>query len=198
MPVRVLLAVALAEVLGLTAAGCERAAPQGAEAAAHAADQPKPGPVAITPQASPQPSAQDFVTQASAGDAFEIAAAQIAQSRAQNPEVKDLARMIAHDHAASSGKLKAALDEAGQSLAAANAPNPDQQAQLGRLRQEAPKGFDKAYLAGQVAAHQKALALMQGYAQDGGVTALKAFAGEGASLVQRHLDLAQSLDERLE
>lgn len=181
----------------LAVAACQRQAPQGAEAAAHAADRPKPTLAAIVPQAAPAPSAQDFVNQAAASDAFEVAAGQIAQQRAQNAAVKALAAMMVHDHLESSVELKAALGESGQGLQANAGPDRDQQQALDELRRADAKAFDKIYLDGQVRAHQTALARLQAYAQNGQVTALQIFAGKAASLVQHHLQAAQDLDARM-
>jgi putative membrane protein len=184
-------------LLLLAAAGCQRQAPQGAEAAARAADQPKPILAAVVPQAAPAPDPQDFVARAAAANAFEIAAAEVAEARAQNAAVKQFAAMMGHDHAESADELAAALRDAGQSLTPGGSPRPEQQAALDALRSVDPKGFDKAYMDGQVQAHQTTLALLQGYAQDGETVSLKVFAGKAASVVQHHLTLARSLDEQL-
>ncbi|MDB5446332.1 MAG: hypothetical protein JWQ97_1649, partial [Phenylobacterium sp.] len=167
------------------------------EAASQAAGQPRPVLVATVPQAAPVPSAQDFVNQAAAGDAFEIAAGQVAQQRAQSPAVRAFADMMVHDHTESTSALKKAIAEAGHPLSLATTPSADQQAQLAALTHEDAKSFDKAYVEGQVAAHQAALALLQAYGQNGDEPALKAFAGEAVSVVERHLDQAKALSEQL-
>jgi putative membrane protein len=178
-------------------AGCVRHAPMGAEAAYHAAGQPTPVLVATTPQPSPKPSAQEFVEQAGASDAFEIAAAETAAQRAQNPEVRALATVILHDHTVSEADLKTALAQSGQSLSPAAGPSADQQARLSELQRLDPRLFDKAYIDGQVQAHQTALPELQNYAGNGDVVALSSFAAFGASMVQDHLTMARSLGRRL-
>jgi putative membrane protein len=187
--------VAAALLLGLAA--CQRQTPLGAEAAWQAADQPRPVLVAAVPQAAPIPDAQAFVSQAGASDAFEIAAAQTAAQRAQNPDVRVFAAVMIHDHSDSSADLKAALAEAGQSLSPSSGPTPDQQARLEALRSADPKVFDKTYIDGQVQAHRAALAQLAAYAQNGQVVALSSFAANGAGMTQKHLAMAQSLDEQL-
>ena len=183
--------------LGLALAGCQRQAPKGAEAAWSAADQPQPTPVAVTPQAAARPPAQDFVSQAAAGDAFEIAAAQSAVARARDPRVRLFAAVMLHDHSVSTRELASALAEAGQSLAAPSGPTADQQAKVEALRRADPQAFDKAYVSGQVQAHQTALAQLQAYAQNGQVVSLAAFAANGASMTQNHLEMAKSLGKQL-
>ncbi len=181
----------------LSLAACQRQTPLGAEAAWQAADRPKPVLAAATPQASPIPDAQAFVSQAGASDAFEIAAAQTAAQRAQNPDVRAFATVMIHDHTDSSAGLKAALAEAGQGLSPPAGPTADQQAKLDALRSADPKVFDKTYLDGQVQAHRTALAQLAAYAQNGQVVALSSFAANGAGMTQTHLAMAKSLDEQL-
>ena len=48
-----------------------------------------------------------FVKEASAGNQSEITLARLAQERAQNPEVKDLAKMLEQEHQQSQEKLQA-------------------------------------------------------------------------------------------
>jgi len=49
----------------------------------------------------------------------------------------------------------------------------------------------------QVDAHQSALNLMQRYAEDGDVPAIKAFAAATAPAVQKHYDMAKALRDSL-
>ena len=181
----------------LLAAGCQRQPPQGAEAAAHAADQPRPVVAALVPQAAPVADAQGFAGQASAADAFEIAAAQTAVQRSQNAAVKGFAEMMAYDHMNAAAEFKTALAEAGRTLTPSGGLTPDQQARLDELRRIDAKAFDKTYMDGQMLAHRQALELMQAYAQNGDVPALKAFAGKAGAVAQHHLDLAETIDEQL-
>ena len=55
------------------------------------------------------------------------------------------------------------------------------------------KDFDKAYIDGQVSAHEDALSLMKGYADKGDTPSLKTAAGEIAPVVQKHLDMVKAL-----
>ena len=183
--------------LAFALAACERSAPRGAEAAAQNADRPRPAITAATPQPAPKPDAQGFVTQAGGSDAFEIAAAKLAQAHALSPAVRAFADMMVHDHTESAKQLQKAVGEAGRALSPAANPAAEQQAELDRLARLTPDRFDKAYVQGQVAAHEKALALLQSYAQDGDEPALQAFATQATATVQQHLDAARGLDRRL-
>jgi putative membrane protein len=191
---------ALVLILGVAGAilgACQRQPPMGAEAAAQAADKPKPMLAAVTPQPPPTAPAQAFVGDMAAADAFEIAAAQAAQQKAHLPSVRAYADMMVHDHTEATKKLQKAVAEAGQPLTLAAAPNAVQQAELSRLAGLAPKDFDKAYLEGQVTAHRQALTSLQAYGQNGDVPSLKAFAAEASGTVQGHLTHAKSLAEQV-
>ncbi|RAK57711.1 DUF4142 domain-containing protein [Phenylobacterium deserti] len=171
---------------------CGRVPARGAEAAARVADAPRPAPVLIVSEPAPPPSDAEFVAAATAMEASEIAAAQSALARAADPRVKRFAGTILRDHQASRGGLAKAIAESGQPLAVSSAP-PAAAGMEGSGREN----FDAAFMAGQVEAHQQALARLQAYAQDGGNTALRAYAAGAAVLVQQHLAQAQQLAEQL-
>jgi putative membrane protein len=101
--------------------------------------------------------------------------------------------MMVTGHTESTGKLKAA----GAKASPAIAPNPklsaEQEANLATLRDTNGADFDTAYKAQQVVAHEKTLAVVQDYAENGTVPELKGFAAEIAPIVQQHLDKIKNL-----
>jgi putative membrane protein len=142
---------------------------------------------------TPTPTGQDFVNRAAKSDAFEIAASKLAVDRASSPEIKSFAREMIDAHTASTKKIKAAASEATPAItpdATLTGDQNDKLADLGRLR---GADFDKAYIAGQVSAHEDALSLMQSFAKDGDVPSLRTAAGEIAPIVQKHLERARTL-----
>ncbi len=143
-------------------------------------------------QAAMPASPQEFVDMAAASDMFEIESARLAQEMGSSQTVKDFAAMMIEDHTTSSNNLKSAAAEAEPALNVAPKLTADQQAQLDELRQAGDQ-FDAVYKQQQVAAHEKALALLQGYANSGGPEALTSFAGETATVVEGHLDHARGL-----
>jgi len=150
------------------------------------------------PPQSAAPDPQAVVQAMSSGDAFEIAAAKLALQRSQTRPVRVFAATMAHDHAASSADLKAALAAAGQPFAAAAAPSSEQQAVLARLSAAPPQDFDRAYVRAQVDAHAQALQALQPYAEAGEVTSLRAVASTAAGAAQRHYAMAEQLKDQLE
>jgi putative membrane protein len=144
---------------------------------------------------NPAPSGQVFANTAARSDAFEIAAAKLASTNAASAKVKAFADAMIKAHTESTTSIKAAAAEASPAIT----PDPtltgeqnDKLADLGKLK---GADFDKAYIAGQVDAHSDALSLMKDYADHGDVPTLKAVAGKIAPVVQKHLDMANALDD---
>jgi putative membrane protein len=137
--------------------------------------------------------APGYLAQAASSDQFEIQSAQLAQQASQNAAVQNFAGMLITDHTQSTQMLMAAAQSAH---VAAPPPTilPPQQAMLDQLRAAGTgPAFDQAFQQVQIQAHQQALALHQNYAQSGDVPALRTTAGQIVPVVQRHLQMAQSL-----
>jgi putative membrane protein len=148
-----------------------------------------------TPTAPPTPDSstpQGFVDTAAASDMYEIEAGRLAQDMGKSDEVKAFGAMMVKDHTTSSANLKTAVAEAGNGLAVNPALTGKQQADLEQLR-TAGDNFDAMYAQQQVAAHEQALALLQGQATGGTVAQLKAFAAQTAPVVEGHLGEARDL-----
>lgn len=133
--------------------------------------------------------AQQFANTAAASDAYEIASSKLASDKAQAAELKSFAQQMVKDHTASTAKLKSAAG----SMTPDATMNPEQQANIQALEAASGAAFDTAYHTQQLAAHQKALAAMQGYAASGDNDALKAFASETAPVIQGHLTMLQGM-----
>jgi len=132
-----------------------------------------------------------FVSNASQSDMYEIEAAKMAQTRSKNPDIKAFAKMMVTDHTKSSAMLKPLIAAAGQTPA----DKLDQRRQgfIDNLKSASDADFDKTYVDQQVAAHNEALTLMQGYAKDGSDAGLKDAAAKIAPTVQMHLDKIKSI-----
>lgn len=185
--------LALAGALALTACGDnadETATDRNADMTAN--DTADTGMTPPAGQAAVPASPQEFVDMAAASDLFEIESAKLAQEMGSSQAVKDFAAMMVEDHTTSTNNLKSAAAEAEPALTVSPELAADQQAQLDELRQAGDR-FDTVYKQQQVAAHEKALALLRGYAGSGGPEPLTAFADETAAVVEGHLDQARGL-----
>ena len=142
---------------------------------------------------SPTPTGQQFADTAAKSDAFEIAAAKLAKANAESADVKKFAATMIEAHTASTAKIKAAAGKADPAITPDATLTSDLQGKLDDLAKLKGADFDKAYVDGQIAAHEDALSLMKGYADKGDTPTLKAAAGEIAPVVQKHLDMAKAL-----
>ena len=187
-----LIAGACIAALSLAACG-PKADPAATAAPAEQAMVPAPAPAApaVVTMAS------DFVPMAAASDMFEIEAAKVAQSKSTNAEVKKFAAEMIAAHTKSSADLKKAIADSGQTMTPPTTLPADKQAMLDGLKAADAAGFDKMYVDGQVAAHQEALDLMQGYANGGDVPAIKAFATATAPVVKGHHDMAKMMADKM-
>ncbi|HEY0626391.1 MAG TPA: DUF4142 domain-containing protein [Allosphingosinicella sp.] len=138
---------------------------------------------------------QEYATMVGGSDMYEIESSRLAQEKAQRQEIKDLAQMIVTDHEKSTADLKTAAQQAQPAITVTPQMTPEQQANLQALRSANGAQFDQAYLQQQLAAHQKALQIVQGYAQNGDVASLKQHAQTVSGPIQRHLERAQQLQQ---
>lgn len=187
------LLIAGVAVAALSLAACgQKTETKGAATPTEQAATPDANPAATVITPSNEAAAPDFVAKAGASDMFEVEAAKLAETRSKSPEVKKFAADMVAAHTKSTAALKKAIADSGQTTLAPPAVLPkdlqDKLADLGKA-----DNFDKAYMDNQVDAHQAALDVMQRYAQDGDVPAIKGFAAATAPVVQQHLDMARKI-----
>ncbi len=145
-------------------------------------------------QAQDMMSAQDFVTMAASSDMFEIQSSQLALQASQNPAVQSYARLMIAHHQATTANLTQAAQAAGLTPPPP-ALMPTEQALLDQVRAAGSgPAFDAAYKQAQIAGHQNALQLHQGYANGGDVPSLRQTAATAVPIVQQHLVGAQQLN----
>ena len=136
-----------------------------------------------------------FVSNASQSDMYEIQAGQIAQKRSKNPDIKAFGKMMVTDHTKTSKTIGPLAKAAGQTPA--TVLDNRRQGFVDNLNKASDADFDKTYIDQQVAAHEEALSLLQGYAKDGSDAGLKDAAGKTVPMVQAHLDKAKSIQAAL-
>ena len=146
----------------------------------------------VTGNAAMPTDSAGFANAVAAADLYELESARLAADKASNADVKSLAKHIRADHEKSTSELKSAAGTANISVA----PKLDaeKQGMLDQLKTTARGAdFDRLYVEQQKTAHQKALALLQGYSSGGDNEALKAFATKTSAAVKSHLDHANSI-----
>lgn len=141
--------------------------------------------------AAPAWTAQAFADTVAASDAYQLAAAKLAQSKGRSPQVRDFAAQMLQDATVTGDELRDAARHA-RGVTVNPQPTPAQQQNLDALRQ-AGDDFDKVYSRQQVAAHEQVLATLRDYADNGMDPALSEFAADAANMAADHLRLARQL-----
>ena len=135
-----------------------------------------------------------YVPSAAIGDMYEIQAADMALERTENAQVRELAQMIKTDHTAASERLRAAAQAAGETLP--TELDERRQGMLDNLRAaSSAEEFDRVYIAQQVAAHEEALALHRGFADNDENAALAQHAQSVIEPIEMHHQRAEQLQE---
>ncbi|WP_420384288.1 DUF4142 domain-containing protein [Novosphingobium sp.] len=146
---------------------------------------------------TPTPTGAEFANKAAKSDAFEIAAAKLAEDKAALPAIKKFAAMMITDHTGSTAKIKKAAAAAEPAITPDPTLTDDQNSKLADLGKMSGADFDKAYVDGQIDAHKDALNLMTVYADHGDVPGLKTAAAEIKPKVQMHLDAIKAIKAKL-
>lgn len=137
--------------------------------------------------------ADGYVTNAAISDMYEVQSSQLALEKAQSPEVKTFAQKMINDHTATTKQLKSTIASANLNLTPPTTLDSRRQGMLDNLKGLSGAEFDNAYLEQQTAAHEEALKLHRGYAQDGDTPALTNLAGEIAPKIENHLQMVQAM-----
>jgi putative membrane protein len=133
-----------------------------------------------------------YVSNAAMGDMYEIEAGKMAQERAKAADVKSFGQMLVTDHTAASNEMKPLATAAGQTPP--TELDERRKGLLDNLRAASAGDFDKTFLSQQVAAHEEALTLHRGYADNGDTPALKTFAAKIVPKLEQHLARARELE----
>jgi putative membrane protein len=137
--------------------------------------------LAATPATSADKS---FVAQVSQGGEYEVEAGMIAQQRATEPDVKDLAITEVHDHEGVNAQLKQIASATGVSID--SQLKPEFQQRLAKLRNAPAADFDSIYIADQIQIHDNDQKVFAKEAQDGS-EAYRNFAHQADLIVKRHI-----------
>ena len=129
---------------------------------------------------------------AAQSDMFEIESSRIALEKAQEDGVRAFAQQMVDDHTASSEAMKQAAEADGVNDIPTT-PDDAHQQMISQLQEASADQFDSAYMQMQLQAHQQAVALFEGYAEQEG--ALGDFAETTLPKLQEHLQHAHQLTQ---
>lgn len=185
--------VALTAALALAACGDNAADQPGQSAPVNAVQDATSAAVGQTSAATLGANTlEGYVDNAAISDMYEIEAGRMAMERGVSAQTKELGQMLVTDHTASSDQLKTLAQAAGETVP--TEMDERRQGLIDNLRAAQGAEFDEVFADQQIAAHQEALTLHRGYAENGEVAELKTFASNLVPKLETHLQMAQRLD----
>lgn len=132
-----------------------------------------------------------FLKDAAESGLFEVQAAQIAQQKGNDAQVKTFAQTMVDDHTKANQELQALAQQKGVKLP--TSPSVGQKAKLGTLNHWTKSGFDHHYADDQISAHKDAVKLFTKESTEAKDADIKAWAAKTLPTLQHHLDMAQQL-----
>ncbi|MFN3353695.1 MAG: DUF4142 domain-containing protein [Brevundimonas sp.] len=187
-----LLLAASASALLLAACGDNDANQNPVDAVQDAASAPVGQTSAATMGAN---SVEAYVANAAMADMYEIQAAEIALERTQNAQIRELAQMIVTDHTQASQRMQQLAPQAAEGVQIPTELDQRRQGLIDNLRSASAQAFDGVYIDQQVAAHQEAVTLHEGFSDNTDAPQLAEHARTVLPKIQAHLQQAQALDE---
>jgi putative membrane protein len=184
-----LLAAAIAATLGASAAWS-----QGSAA-------PNTGAAAAGPDGMPTPGARDaagmlssadrmFVDQAAESGVATVQAGKLAVQRARDPRVRLFAQRMIDDHDTANDELAKLASARG--ITPPGEPSLRHRKEMDALQKRSGVEFDRAYMKGQVAVHQKAVALFDRQSRMGQDAELRQWAAKLLPALREHLQMARA------
>ena len=141
---------------------------------------------------------QDFVTQASSSNMFEIAAGNLAIQNSTNANVKAFGTHMTTDHGQAATEMATLASKKGWTVPSAMSAK--EQTNYNTLAALSGTAFDKQFAQIMVTSHQQTIALFQTAASDSGVPDgdLRGFAAGKLPTLKAHLADAQTLQTQVQ
>lgn len=137
---------------------------------------------------------KEFFEKAAAGGMFEVEVGKLAESKAQNADVKAYGAMLAKDHGAANDELKALAQK--KSVALPTAMTKAQQKELDKLSKA--KDFDKDFVKHVgLEDHKKDIRLFEKTSKDSKDADIQAFASKTLPTLQQHHQKAEELSRAM-
>lgn len=133
-----------------------------------------------------------YVTAAAMGDMYEIQSAEIALERSQTRDIREMAEMIRTDHTQASANLKQVAPQAAPGAQIPTELDERRKGMIDNLRSAPQAEFDRTYRAQQVAAHEEALTLHRGFADNTEAGPLAEHARTVVPKIEMHLRMARA------
>jgi len=131
-----------------------------------------------------------FVMKAAEGGQAEVQMAQLAQTKASNQAVKDLANKLVADHTKANDNLKPIASK--DNVTWPTGMTAKEQAEYNKLQALSGADFDRAYVNYEIKEHKQDINMFQHEANHGSDPQVKAWASENLPTLQEHLRVAES------
>ncbi|SCF40868.1 DUF4142 domain-containing protein [Micromonospora mirobrigensis] len=152
---------------------------------------------AAAAQAAAQPSTQDtqYLQAVHQVNLAEIAGGGVAQQKAQNQQVKDLAAQFVTDHTQLDQTVQSTAQQLNVKLP--DKPTADQQKVLDKLKNLSGAEFDKAWVTAELAGHVQAIQATQTEISQGSEQSVVQLAQDALPVLQAHYDALVALAQQL-
>ncbi len=141
------------------------------------------------------PDAKTFANKVTVSNKYEIDTSELALKYGKQEPVKGFAQHMIDDHKKAGEEFKAAL-KASNVAEPSDMLDVSHTAKYAKLRVFTTEaGFDGAYVAEQLKAHEEAVATFKDFAANGAESPLKSFAEKTLPTLEKHLEMVKSLQE---
>lgn len=180
-------------VLGLMSLGCNNN--KAAEKDSNSGTNQPPASAAAAPASTNGNSDQDFIAKAAKGNREEVTLGKMVASKTKDPSVRQFAQMMVKDHTQALNELQQLAQSKNITLPEGM---PDDASDLqSKLSSATGKNFDKDYMDAMVDDHKKDVSDFQEASQTAKDPDVKQWASKTLPVLQKHLDKAQQVDEKL-
>ena len=137
-----------------------------------------------------------FLHEIAAAGMTEVEFDQLAQQRAGKPSVRDFGRQMVEDHSKANARLNAMVQTSEIKLP--TAMNPTYKKSFDDLTRLQGAAFDRVYIKRQIDDHTRVAQMLEHQIAHGQDPQLKAFAAETLPTVRHHLEIAHTLQTRVQ
>lgn len=153
------------------------------------------GTASQTKTTSPTTSKRTFVRRAAEGGLAEVQLGELAQQKAESPQVKEFGQRMVTDHTKANDQLKQVAEKEG--ITVPEKLSAKDEATKARLEKLSGAQFDRAYMATMVRDHTQDVSEFRTQANAEKDSAVKNFAAETLPTLQDHLKEAKSIDHQV-
>ncbi len=133
-----------------------------------------------------------FLVKAHQGNLTEIQAGKLAEEKATVPGIREIAAKLINDHTKMDENVTRVAQQVGVELP--QAPSAEQRALLKDLAVQSSVGFNRSWLAAQIAGHRQSLSNGAKELADGSSDEVKQLARDAKPIVQMHLKLLEEAE----